>query len=78
MKIIEKEDGTHIAIVQIIEYERGWGERLGGSWAVQGSFNEVKEWADKFIAEYNSRNTATSVPDIYWVAELVGIYPVSR
>jgi len=50
-------------LVQIIESERGWGQRL----------DETKEFptyekAEAFIKEFNSKNTEDTVPDWYMAA----------
>lgn len=50
--------------VNIFEYERGWGSRL----------DEVKEFdtfeeAEKFIKDFNSKNTEPTAPDWYMVAD---------
>lgn len=50
--------------VFIIESERGWGQRV----------DEVKSFDDydkacEFVKEFNSHNTAASVPDWYMYAD---------
>ena len=52
--------------VEIIESERGWGQRL----------DEVKEFpnrtkAEKFVEKYNSKNNLPQVPDWYMYARIV-------
>ena len=52
--------------VQIIESERGWGQRL----------DEVKEFktlkeAEAFCAAFNSKNDKDVVPDWYMRADIV-------
>lgn len=49
--------------VAIIESERGWGQKV----------DDVKEFesfeqAEKFVVEFNSKNTETEVPDWYMYA----------
>lgn len=50
--------------VNVIESERGWGQKI----------DEVREFdtyeeAEKFIKDTNSENTLEKVPDVYWRAE---------
>lgn len=52
--------------VEIIESERGWGQRL----------DEVKEFsnrtkAEEFVEKYNSKNNLPEVPDWYMYARIV-------
>lgn len=52
--------------VAIIEYERGWGQRI----------DEIKTFstmdsAQAFIKKYNSYNTSPTAPDWYMQAELM-------
>lgn len=52
--------------VEIIESERGWGQRL----------DEVKEFpnrakAEAFVEKYNSKNNLPQVPDWYMYARIV-------
>ena len=49
--------------VDIIEYERGWGQKID-----EQKFFQTKELALNFIKEYNARNNETEVPDWYMVA----------
>lgn len=51
-------------LVDIMEYERGWGSRLDET----KSFDSKTE-AEAYIKEFNSKNTETVVPDWYMVAE---------
>lgn len=51
--------------VELIESERGWGQRL----------DEVREFpsreeAEAFVAEFNSKNNETTVPDWYMYARI--------
>lgn len=48
----------------IWEFERGWGSRID-----EVRCFETKQERDDFITEFNSRNTASTVPDWYMVAE---------
>lgn len=48
----------------IIESERGWGQRIDET----KEFDTAEE-RDKFIKEYNSKNTDAVVPDWYMKAE---------
>jgi len=50
--------------VYIMEYERGWGSSLDST----KEFDTIEE-ADEFVEKYNSKNTATEVPDWYMVAQ---------
>lgn len=48
----------------LLEYERGWGSRV----------DEVREFMteeerDQFIIQFNSKNTESSAPDWYMIAE---------
>lgn len=53
-------------IVEIIESERGWGQKI----------DETKEFdnhelAQKYVTDYNNKyNTATTVPDWYMYAKI--------
>ena len=49
--------------VDVMEYERGWGSRVDET----KSF-ATKDEADKFVNEFNSKNTDDHVPDWYMVA----------
>lgn len=54
-------------VVEISEYERGWGSRLD---EIQ-YFKTLKEARD-FCDKFNNRNTEENAPDWYMVAEYVG------
>jgi hypothetical protein len=54
-------------LVNIIESERGWGRRVDSE-----RIFATRAAAEKFIAEYNSQNTASSAPDWYMQAEFEG------
>jgi len=52
--------------VNLIEFESGWGSRI----------DEVREFdslkkAQAFVTKFNSKNTETTVPSWYMIAELV-------
>lgn len=49
--------------VDIIESERGWGQKVDGT-----KYFETKDLADLFCAEYNKRNNEKTVPDWYMYA----------
>lgn len=54
--------------VNLIESERGWGQRLD-----EVLYFETSTLAEQYVAEFNSKNTATVVPDWYMYAEYVGL-----
>lgn len=47
----------------IIESERGWGQKIDST-----KIFDSKDEADKFVKEFNSRNTEDSAPDWYMYA----------
>lgn len=49
--------------VFLMEYERGWGSRLD-----ETKVFDSREEAMKFAEEFNSDNTAKTVPDWYMTA----------
>ncbi len=51
--------------VYLIESERGWGSRVDEVLEF-----DSKEEAEAYIKEFNSKNTASSVPDWYMYATL--------
>lgn len=53
--------------VVLIEYERGWGSRVDETLYFDNEA-EARDYAEKF----NSKNTETTVPDWYMVAEYRG------
>lgn len=53
--------------VEIIESERGWGQRIDEV----KYFNSAKS-AQDFCEDFNRKNTAQSVPDWYMYANYVG------
>jgi hypothetical protein len=50
--------------VDIIESERGWGQKIDE----QRFFNDANE-AYKFVEEFNAQNTAPAAPDWYMYAQ---------
>ncbi len=54
-------------LVQIHEYERGWGNRL----EIERLFDTPDE-AKKYAREYNKANNEDIVPDVYWSASYWG------
>lgn len=54
--------------VTIIESERGWGQRVDEIKIFDGP--NAKEDADKFVNEFNAKNTSKTVPDWYMYAEI--------
>ncbi len=52
-------------LVEIIESERGWGQRIDSV----KEFYDLKE-AEKYVKKYNSRNTLEEVPDWYMYARI--------
>ena len=54
-------------LVQIREYERGWGSRL----EIEKLFDTDTEAID-FCKDYNKDNNLPVVPDYYWKADYIG------
>jgi hypothetical protein len=54
--------------VDLIEYERGWGSKVD-----EVIYFDNKEEAVKYCEDFNSKNTATTVPDWYMVADYRGL-----
>lgn len=52
--------------VEIIESERGWGQKVD-----ETKTFETKDAAEKFVNEYNSKNTEPTTPDWYMYARIV-------
>jgi hypothetical protein len=50
--------------VNIIESERGWGQRVD-----ETKVFDTKEQADSFVAEFNAQNNKPTVPDWYMYAD---------
>jgi hypothetical protein len=53
--------------VDIMEYERGWGSKVD-----ETKFFDNEQEARDFCKQYNAKNTATTVPDWYMVANYAG------
>lgn len=51
--------------VEIIESERGWGQKLD-----HVKYFSTKEKADKFCKDYNKQNDKDVVPDWYMYARI--------
>lgn len=52
--------------VEIIESERGWGQKIDEI----KEFKNIKE-AQKFVKEFNSKNDKDYVPDWYMYAKII-------
>lgn len=56
---------THVAVkVPVIESERGWGSKIDDYMVCL-----TADDAQKFVIEFNSKNTGATVPDWYMYAE---------
>jgi len=64
MKYSEKEHKPKVR-VQIIESERGWGQRID-----ETIYFDTKEEAELYCKEYNSKNNEASVPEWYMYASI--------
>ena len=53
--------------VDLIEYERGWGSKID-----ETLYFDNEEEAREYCKEFNSKNTATTVPDWYMIADYRG------
>jgi len=53
--------------VDLIEYERGWGSKID-----ETLYFDNEEEALEYVKKFNARNTATTVPDWYMVADYRG------
>lgn len=53
--------------VDLIEYERGWGSKID-----ETLYFDNEEEAREYVKKFNARNTATTVPDWYMVADYRG------
>jgi hypothetical protein len=53
--------------VDLIEYERGWGSKID-----ETLYFDNEEEARKYCEDFNAKNTATTVPDWYMVADYRG------
>ena len=54
--------------VDILEFERGWGNRTD-----EIKFFDTREEAIKFCFEFNSKNDEHDVPDWYMIADYRGV-----
>ncbi len=52
--------------VQIIESERGWGQKVEET----KKFKSRKK-AEEFVKKYNKDNNKPAVPEIYWYAKII-------
>lgn len=53
--------------VDLIEYERGWGSKVD-----ETLYFDNEEEAREYVKTFNARNTATTVPDWYMIADYRG------
>lgn len=53
--------------VDIMEFERGWGQRLD-----EKRYFATRKEAEDFVTSFNSKNNLDYVPDWYMIAEYVG------
>lgn len=53
--------------VDLIEYERGWGSKVDDT-----LYFDNEEEAREYVKTFNARNTATTVPDWYMIADYRG------
>lgn len=53
--------------VDLIEYERGWGSKVDDTLYFDNEYE-----AREYVKTFNARNTATTVPDWYMIAEYRG------
>ncbi len=53
--------------VILVEYERGWGSKVD-----EVLYFDNEPEAREYVRDFNSKNTATEVPDWYMVAEYCG------
>ena len=53
--------------VDLIEHERGWGSKID-----ETLYFDNEEEAREYVKNFNARNTATTVPDWYMVADYRG------
>jgi len=54
--------------VDIVEHERGWGSKID-----ETLYFDNEDQARFYAETFNTRNTATTVPDWYMVAEYRGM-----
>ena len=53
--------------VDLIEYERGWGSKID-----ETLYFDNEEEAREYVRSFNAKNTATTVPDWYMIADYRG------
>ena len=53
--------------VDLIEYERGWGSKVD-----ETLYFDNEDEAREYVKTFNARNTATTVPDWYMIADYRG------
>ena len=53
--------------VDLIEYERGWGSKID-----ETIYFDNEEEAREYVRSFNAKNTATTVPDWYMIADYRG------
>ncbi len=56
-----------VVVVEVVEHERGWGQRL-----IDSIEFVSEEKAQAYINEINSHNTASEAPDTYIEAHIKG------
>lgn len=57
-----------VVVVEIIESERGWGQKVDEV----KKFDNLKE-ARAFVRKYNAKNNLPYTPDWYMYARIVGV-----
>ncbi len=53
--------------VDLIEYERGWGSKVD-----ETIYFDNEEEARQYCKDFNAKNTSTTVPDWYMIADYRG------
>ena len=53
--------------VDLIEYERGWGSKID-----ETLYFDNEEEARQYCKDFNAKNTETTVPDWYMIADYRG------
>ena len=53
--------------VDLIEYERGWGSKID-----ETIYFDNEEEARQYCKDFNAKNTETTVPDWYMIADYRG------
>jgi hypothetical protein len=54
-------------VVEVVEYERGWGQRL-----IDTLEFKTQDEAKHYVDDINSHNTAKEAPDTYIAAHIKG------